>query len=233
MSSIGLKIAAPEVLDIPIVESGEKLVDMRQNPFILTDNRYHVACLNTYSEEHGYVRETVAKMLEAAQLKMPNGWQLKLIEGFRSSRLQSLLFDTVFKYQAESQPELTEDQIFDRCLEMVSPIINADGSNNVPPHCTGAAVDIKVFDKNGIEVNLGQFPEEDLSLPPESFRTYSKTVPEEQQFNRALLCELMESVGFVNYPYEWWHFSYGDRYWAYSKQIPKALYSAQHERNEG
>jgi D-alanyl-D-alanine dipeptidase len=24
----------------------------------------------------------------------------------------------------------------------------------------------------------------------------------------------MQSVGMINYPDEWWHFSYGDRLWA-------------------
>ena len=24
----------------------------------------------------------------------------------------------------------------------------------------------------------------------------------------------MTGAGFVNYPTEWWHWSYGDRYWA-------------------
>jgi zinc D-Ala-D-Ala dipeptidase len=36
----------------------------------------------------------------------------------------------------------------------------------------------------------------------------------------------MESTGFVNYPHEWWHFSYGDRYWAYAKDEPAAIYGA-------
>ena len=25
----------------------------------------------------------------------------------------------------------------------------------------------------------------------------------------------MTATGFVNYPSEWWHWSYGDRYWAF------------------
>ena len=36
----------------------------------------------------------------------------------------------------------------------------------------------------------------------------------------------MESTGFVNYPYEWWHFGYGDRYWAYAEDEPAAIYGA-------
>jgi D-alanyl-D-alanine dipeptidase len=33
-------------------------------------------------------------------------------------------------------------------------------------------------------------------------------------------------VGFVNYPYEYWHWSYGDRHWAYCTKVPNAIYSS-------
>ena len=36
----------------------------------------------------------------------------------------------------------------------------------------------------------------------------------------------MGSAGFVNYPHEWSHFSYGDRYWAYGKGQSTAIYGA-------
>ena len=31
-------------------------------------------------------------------------------------------------------------------------------------------------------------------------------------------------VGLVNYPTEWWHWSYGDRYWALISGADAALY---------
>jgi D-alanyl-D-alanine dipeptidase len=34
----------------------------------------------------------------------------------------------------------------------------------------------------------------------------------------------MTGAGFVNYPYEWWHYSYGDRYWAFVKGTRPAIY---------
>jgi D-alanyl-D-alanine dipeptidase len=27
----------------------------------------------------------------------------------------------------------------------------------------------------------------------------------------------LEKVDFINYPGEWWHWSYGDKYWAFIK----------------
>lgn len=47
--------------------------------------------------------------------------------------------------------------------------------------------------------------------------------------NRKLLLDVMKAQGFVNYPTEWWHFSYGDRYWAYHQQAPCAIYGSYDE----
>jgi len=44
--------------------------------------------------------------------------------------------------------------------------------------------------------------------------------------NRQLLCQVLSSVGLVNYPTEWWHWSYGDRYWALSTGAPPACYGS-------
>jgi hypothetical protein len=41
----------------------------------------------------------------------------------------------------------------------------------------------------------------------------------------ALLREALAAVGMVNYPTEWWQWSYGDRYWALSTGAGHALYA--------
>jgi len=42
--------------------------------------------------------------------------------------------------------------------------------------------------------------------------------------NRRLLYKVMNDVGFLSYPGEWWHFSYGDQEWAANKKQPEALF---------
>ncbi|WP_338682009.1 M15 family metallopeptidase [Streptomyces acidiscabies] len=42
--------------------------------------------------------------------------------------------------------------------------------------------------------------------------------------NRRVLGEALSTAGLVNYPTEWWHWSYGDRYWALVTGAPTALY---------
>jgi len=36
--------------------------------------------------------------------------------------------------------------------------------------------------------------------------------------------EDLHAAGLVNYPTEWWHWSYGDRYWAMATGAPAAIY---------
>ncbi len=42
--------------------------------------------------------------------------------------------------------------------------------------------------------------------------------------NRGLLATALTAAGLVNYPTEWWHWSYGDRYWAHVTGASQACY---------
>ncbi len=46
------------------------------------------------------------------------------------------------------------------------------------------------------------------------------------------MSDALNVVGFVNYPTEYWHWSYGDRYWAYVKQQPFAIYGSYVQKNK-
>lgn len=39
-----------------------------------------------------------------------------------------------------------------------------------------------------------------------------------------MLNAALTAAGLVNYPTEWWHWSYGDRYWALATGADHALY---------
>jgi zinc D-Ala-D-Ala dipeptidase len=39
-----------------------------------------------------------------------------------------------------------------------------------------------------------------------------------------MLAEALRAAGLVNYPTEWWHWSYGDRYWALATGARHAVY---------
>ena len=90
----------------------------------------------------------------------------------------------------------------------------------IPPHCTGAAVDITLVDKNFKELNMGT----KINAISDKTYTCAKDIPEISRINRNLLIHTMKKVGFVNYPLEWWHWSYGDRIYTFYKNKKYAIY---------
>ena len=62
---------------------------------------------------------------------------------------------------------------------------------------------------------------------PDFYKNYNLGMPcsKHQVFHnrRSLLFSVMEQAGFVQHPNEWWHFSYGDQLWAWTRNqgIPK------------
>ncbi|MFC8078993.1 M15 family metallopeptidase [Streptomyces sp. NPDC057307] len=79
-------------------------------------------------------------------------------------------------------------------------------------HVSGAAVDRTIRTKDGTEVDMGS-PE--AATPADSdgaCYTQSSGLPALARQNRMVMIEALTAVGTVNYPTEWWHWSYGDRY---------------------
>ncbi|MBP5934721.1 M15 family metallopeptidase [Streptomyces sp. LBUM 1476] len=54
--------------------------------------------------------------------------------------------------------------------------------------------------------------------------THAPNITPAARENRRVLGEALSAAGLVNYPTEWWHWSYGDRYWALATGAPTALY---------
>jgi hypothetical protein len=116
----------------------------------------------------------------------------------------------------ERPPDWPEDKLAKENAKFVAP------PEIVPPHSPGGAVDLVLVDAEGEELNMGSFLNEKGPL----MRTEARGLPRGARRNRTLLLEVMENAGFVNYPHEWWHFSYGDRYWAFIKGEPAVIYGA-------
>ncbi|MEV6285649.1 M15 family metallopeptidase [Kribbella sp. NPDC051770] len=91
-----------------------------------------------------------------------------------------------------------------------------------PPHVCGAAVDLTLCSPAGAEISLGT---EVNAAPGEACFMAATGIPAPARRYRRVLSNVMSSAGFVNYPTEWWHWSYGDQYWALSAGQPAALYA--------
>jgi D-alanyl-D-alanine dipeptidase len=214
-------ITDPKVLSVPICDNKEPLVDLRKEGVIAIGPSPEIPNNTDYT----FVRKSVAEKLLQAQKKLPPGLQLQLYEGYRSLALQKKLFDTFFAKIKKEHPTWSDKQQFLETTHLVSPVINLDGSHNIPPHSTGAAIDVYLVDATGKPVPMGIHPKDwmqdldgSLSLP------HSKKISPEARHYRAIMNCALESVGFVNLDTEYWHWSYGDRYWAFKKKKPCAIY---------
>lgn len=215
-------IADPRVLSIPANENNDPVVDLRHQTKIQIGPSPEIPNNTDYTKMRKPVYE---KLLHAQELLTP-GIFFCLYEGYRSLSLQKMLFENRYGIIQANHPDWSREQLFIETIKMVSPITNLDGSINVPPHSTGAAVDVYLIDENGDALDMGIHPKEWMEDTDDllSF-TNSTAISSEAKKNREIMSMVLAQAGFVNYPTEYWHWSYGDRYWAYHKNQSCAFYS--------
>lgn len=97
------------------------------------------------------------------------------------------------------------------------------GHGPTEPHVSGAAVDLTLCSVDGGELWLGT--EVNDTDDPACHMVWSP-LNRDAVANRHRLSRALSGAGLVNYPNEWWHWSYGDRYWAYATKAPAARYGA-------
>jgi len=162
------------------------------------------------------VRETVARMLAAANARLRDGGaRLKVADGHRPAALQERYFAEAWEMMRRRRPKLDEEQL----REAVHALCAVP---EVAGHPTGGAVDVTAAEPGGAELDMGAALADfdDLERVP----TYAPGLSREQERNRALLHDAMVSAGFAPFYGEWWHFCYGDREWAAFYERPSALY---------
>jgi D-alanyl-D-alanine dipeptidase len=214
-------IVDPRVLSIPVQENHEPMIDLLSQTEITLGPSPEIENNTDYTK----MRQAVYEKLVFAQSLLPKNIKFCLYEAYRSLALQKQLFETRKKMVEQAHPEKNPEEIFYETIRLVSPVINIDGSINIPPHSTGAAVDVYLIDHNGEYLDMGIHPK-DWLLDVEG--TVSKTtatqISDTAKNNRKMMSDVMTKAGFVNYFTEFWHWSYGDRYWAFQLNKPFAIY---------
>lgn len=216
-------LADPRITAISIVDNQEPMIDLKNQHILLYGPSPEVPNNTDYTK----MRKTIYDKLIQAQALLPKGLRFCLYEGYRSLDLQNMLFTNRFKKIKKLNPDWPGEKIFIETTRLVSPVVNQDGSHNIPPHSTGGVIDIYLVDVEGRYVDMGIHPKDWMQDNDGSISlTASKTISPEAQKNREIMSGALSSVGFVNYPAEYWHWSYGDRYWAYYKKQPHAIYNS-------
>lgn len=224
-------VNAADYRNIPVQLShplyGEALVDIRDYG-IAGESYYH----RTDGENRPYycqlegsipeilVRKSVAEKLQEVNHRLANiGFELFVWDAYRPLATQIGIWKFFEDAQRKNNPLLTNEEVYDEVIKYVSDPqwFSRDDPSTWPTHMTGASVDLTIrhlkyksnlemgayFDQMDCLANTNHF-EQQLER-----KLISREDPRVQ--NRRLLYFAMTESGFTNYPFEYWHFDWGNQ----------------------
>lgn len=182
------------------------IFDVEKIPLLVEINEKDEIYFSDIFTNEKRIRKYIYQMLVEAKKYLPENYFFKIYEAYRPLAAQIKLWHEVVEQQKKEHPFLSvESEEFIALCDVFCANPYRQGSG----HQSGAAIDVSLCDKNGIDYDMGG-----------AVRGFSKTadfeaeVSDEAHKNRLILKTALEKVGFVNYPAEWWHYSFGDRLWA-------------------
>ena len=206
---------AEDVLKNPVKDNREGLVNAKDVcPELIVNLEPESRRMQRIPENTCYVREGVALRLKRAQELLPRGYRLMLWEGFRCRAVQEKIFDDYRTKLKRLHPEWSQER-----LAAATETFVADPDKHAP-HSTGGAVDVTIIGPEGNALDMGTAIDEFSRKST----TSCSAISAEAVANRKLLRMVMTKAGFVNYPFEWWHWSYGEREWALALGKKRAVY---------
>ncbi len=202
------------VLPYPVHECGEPMVSLQQaarqaDVVVHFSARPHALGLPRLY----YLRDgQIPGFIGAAAEMNERGWAMRVEDGYRTPQMQKHLglmpgvFDAVLRsvmWELDGKRP-TPEFMFRRCSTLVASV------PKFGTHMSGSAIDISVMhlDDPAREVDRGAPYLEMSALTPMA----SPFISVEARTNRRDITALMCRHGFVDYPWEFWHYSSGDAY---------------------
>ena len=186
------------------------------------------------------VRESVLMALYQAQRylqDLKSDWKLYIFDAYRPLAVQEFMAAHAYQQlliERDLQHLILTDEQRSLIWQEVYQIWAPPNSNPLtpPPHSTGAAVDVTLFDTRTQSCCPMGSPIDELSerSQPNHFADQlaqgqlSGTALKEAKLaveNRTILAEVMEKAGFKRHLGEWWHFCLGDQMWVWLSQHPE------------
>lgn len=198
------KFAVPN--EIPIGYSTEILINAGH--FVNVDNAYN-KLPELPRRATILLRADIVKRLIEVQSKLPKGFSLLVYDGHRTLDFQQNIVD----YFYSLNPDLQDGYVS-----------KTTDPNFAPPHTTGGAVDVTLTYNNEV-LNLGTPYDSFLPLSHLDALEFTELKEELPSQIRRLLYHSMRAEGFAPYPLEWWHWSYGDQWWAAFYGKDSSIYS--------
>jgi zinc D-Ala-D-Ala dipeptidase len=197
----------PKLLAIPEFDNKEPLTFIK-HPKIFKPSQVKTAM----ELEDGIMmlRRSVSFALIQAVNTLPEQLGVVFIEGYRPYQVQQALFDE------EVNKIITSELGISKRNAIVEASAYVANPKKFAPHITGAAVDVALVEiRNG--VNLCDVGNNTFAHDVRANVNFLG-LTQEQRKNRELLSETMIRAGFTQYPFEFWHFSLGDRLDALAKR---------------
>ncbi len=158
-------------------ESHHVTLDMK---YATSDNFTHAP---VYSKPHCYLHdEAEALLVKAVEIADTLGYGIRIFDAFRPSEAQWALWNHT------PDPDFLADP--------------RRGS----PHSRGAAIDLTLMDKNGVDLDMGTGFD---AFTPLSHHG-NNDISVEAQRNRIVLMGIMTTAGWDFYRNEWWHYQLFD-----------------------
>ncbi len=217
-------LADPRVTAIPVVDAGEPLMSLRTVAGVSVAAAGPTPLLGlppapdaVAGAVHALVRAGLAARLERAACRLPPGLRLHVVEAYRPPREQRRYFEAYRRRLLREDPGLDDAASHVRASRFVAP-------PEVAAHPSGAAIDVTLVDRRGRPLDMGTAID---ATPEESGGACafaSPAIDRDARDRRRWLADALEAEGLVNYPTEWWHWSFGDRYWALATGAAAAIY---------
>ncbi len=170
-------------------------------------------------------RKSVYLKLKQAMNMLGTDYGFMIFDSYRSNATQLHLFQIFYRDIKSKHPQKSAEKLLQLTKQYVA---HPEERSRfaVSPHNSGGAVDLNLY-KNGSPLDMGTEFDEIASLsktiafeaPHDPTSGIGKERWNEIRRNRRFLFNLMKSVGFVNYPEEWWHYDLGDCIWAEQHKI--------------
>lgn len=181
---------------VKIKECGEPLVGIKK------------ACpglvINPEIKKRAFLRKTVVRMLCRAKNYLPEGMTFIIESAWRSQSSQEKIFQNFVKRAGIKEAK-----------KYVAPF----KGKYLSGHMAGGAVDLRLW-KNGRRVPMKSSK---LSYS-ENAQSIQPKLPKYIQKNRQIMFRALKKVGLSNFPKEFWHWSYGDIWWAKRNKKKIAIY---------
>ena len=211
-------VSLPQVLSVSKLNKNTD-----KNPFVIIPKTGNsVIALNNLtalksSSVDTMVREIVyEKLLQVDHdLKKINpNWQLAASYGWRDLLIQQTSFDARYEILKGQYSDLSDTEIREKTHSTIA-------APEVAGHPTGGAVDVCIVENGKMldfGTSIGDWTNRDIYA-------WSPFVSRGAQENRKILRKAMMGQDFAPFDGEWWHYSYGDREWAYNKKRKIYLFS--------